>query len=205
MNNIYRRYVKRVLGFIIALTALICLSPLLVVVTIWLHFANKGAGAFFVQERPGYKGKIFKIIKFKTMTDERNANGELLPDGDRLTKVGRFVRSTSIDELPQLINILKGEMAFVGPRPLLIKYLPLYTAEQARRHDVRPGITGWAQCHGRNAISWSEKFKLDVWYVDHCNFKNDLLVFLITIKKVFVREGITQSNNATMDAFDGTN
>lgn len=205
MNNIYRRYVKRVLGFLIALTALICLSPLLVVVTIWLHFANKGAGAFFVQERPGYKGKIFKIIKFKTMTDERNADGELLPDGDRLTKVGRFVRSTSIDELPQLINILKGDMAFVGPRPLLIKYLPLYTAEQARRHDVRPGITGWAQCHGRNAISWSEKFKLDVWYVDHCNFKNDLLVFLITIKKVFVREGITQSNNATMDAFDGTN
>ena len=205
MNNIYRRYVKRVLGFLIALTALICLSPLLVVVTIWLHFANKGAGAFFMQERPGYKGKIFKIIKFKTMTDERNADGELLPDGDRLTKVGRFVRSTSIDELPQLINILKGDMAFVGPRPLLIKYLPLYTAEQARRHDVRPGITGWAQCHGRNAISWSEKFKLDVWYVDHCNFKNDLLVFLITIKKVFVREGITQSNNATMDAFDGTN
>ena len=164
MNNIYRRYVKRVLGFLIALTALICLSPLLVVVTIWLHFANKGAGAFFVQERPGYKGKIFKIIKFKTMTDERNADGELLPDGDRLTKVGRFVRSTSIDELPQLINILKGDMAFVGPRPLLIKYLPFYTAEQARRHDVRPGITGWAQCHGRNAIPWSDKFKLAVWY-----------------------------------------
>lgn len=205
MNRIYRKYIKRVLGFLIALAALICLSPLLLLVTVWLYFANKGAGAFFMQERPGYKGKIFRIIKFKTMNDERDANGELLPDGDRLTKVGRFVRSTSIDELPQLINILKGDMAFVGPRPLLIKYLPLYSKEQARRHDVRPGITGWAQCHGRNAISWSEKFKLDVWYVDHCSIKIDFLVFLITIKKVFVREGITQADNATMEAFDGTN
>ena len=205
MNNIYRKCIKRVLGFLIALVALIILSPLLLVVTIWLHFANKGAGAFFFQERPGYKGKIFKIIKYKTMTDARDANGELLPDGERLTRAGKFVRSTSIDELPQLFNVLKGDMAIIGPRPLLIKYLPLYSQEQARRHDVRPGITGWAQCHGRNAISWTEKFKLDVWYVDHCTLANDIKVILITIKKVLCREGINQEGQATMDAFDGTN
>lgn len=208
MNNIYRKYVKRILGFTIALVALICLSPLLLIVTIWLHFANKGAGAFFLQERPGYKGKIFKIIKFKTMTDERDADGNLLPDAVRLTKAGRFVRSTSIDELPQLMNVLKGDMALIGPRPLLVRYLPLYSEEQKRRHDVRPGLTGWAQCHGRNAISWTERFKLDVWYVDHCSFMTDLKVFITTLKKVIVREGINQtesSNGHLMEPFNGNN
>lgn len=205
MNNIYRKYVKRILGFTIALVALICLSPLLLIVTIWLYFANKGAGAFFLQERPGYKGKIFKIIKFKTMTDERDADGKLLPDAARLTKAGRFVRSTSIDELPQLFNVLKGDMALIGPRPLLVRYLPLYSEEQKRRHDVRPGLTGWAQCHGRNAISWTERFKLDVWYVDHCSFMTDLKVFITTLKKVIVREGISQSGHATMEDFNGNN
>ena len=196
------------LGFLIALIALICLSPLLLVVTIWLHFANKGAGAFFLQERPGYKGKIFKIIKFKTMTDERDAEGNLLPDVQRLTRVGRFVRSTSIDELPQLFNVLKGDMALIGPRPLLVRYLPLYSREQARRHEVRPGITGWAQCHGRNAISWTEKFKLDVWYVDHLSLWVDLQVFCLSIKKVLVSEGINQpstSNGHLMEPFNGHN
>ena len=166
----YKRFFKRIIDFSVALVALIVLSPLLLIVTVWLHFANKGAGAFFLQERPGLHSKVFKIIKYKTMTDERGPDGELLPDGERLTRVGRFVRSTSIDELPQLINVLKGDMSLIGPRPLLVRYLPLYSEEQARRHDVRPGITGWAQCHGRNAISWTEKFKLDVWYVDHCSF-----------------------------------
>ena len=164
----YKHFFKRVIDFTIAFFALLVIWPILLIVAVWLHFANKGAGAFFFQERPGLHGKIFKVIKFKTMTDERDANGELLPDKDRLTKVGKFVRSTSIDELPQLINVLKGDMALIGPRPLLVQYLPLYSKEQARRHEVRPGISGWAQCHGRNAISWTEKFKLDVWYVDHC-------------------------------------
>lgn len=203
--KIYRDHIKRVLGFCISLIAIICLSPLLLVVTIWLHFANKGAGAFFFQERPGKNGKIFKIIKYKTMTDERDANGELLPDEVRLTRVGRFVRSTSIDELPQLFNVLKGDMAIIGPRPLLVQYLPLYSPEQARRHEVRPGISGWAQCHGRNSLSWSEKFKLDVWYVDHCSFKTDIEVILTTIKKVIVRDGISQDGQATMEAFNGNN
>ena len=171
----------------------------------WLHFANKGAGAFFLQERPGKDAKIFKIIKFKTMTDERDAEGNLLPDAERLTKVGRFVRSTSIDELPQLINVLKGDMALIGPRPLLIQYLPLYSPEQARRHEVRPGISGWAQCHGRNAISWAEKFRLDVWYVDHVSLKTDLNVIFTTIKKVLRRDDINQQGNATMEAFNGHN
>lgn len=208
MKKLYRNYIKRMLGFLIALIALICLSPLLLVVTIWLHFANKGAGAFFLQERPGYKGKIFKIIKFKTMTDERDAEGNLLPDVQRLTRVGRFVRSTSIDELPQLFNVLKGDMALIGPRPLLVRYLPLYSREQARRHEVRPGITGWAQCHGRNAISWTEKFKLDVWYVDHLSLWVDLQVFCLSIKKVLVSEGINQpstSNGHLMEPFNGHN
>ena len=205
MNKLYRNYIKRALGFLIALVALICLSPLLLVVTIWLHFANKGAGAFFLQKRPGYKGKIFKIIKFKTMTDERDSNGELLPDGDRLTNAGRFVRSTSIDELPQLINILMGDMALIGPRPLRVDYLDLYTPEQARRHDVLPGITGWAQCHGRNDISWAKKFELDVWYVDHCSFMVDLKVFLLTIKKVLCRDDINQEGSATSENFNGHN
>lgn len=203
MNSLYRDYIKRALGFLIALTALICLSPLLLVVTIWLHFANKGAGAFFVQERPGKDAKIFKIVKFKTMTDERDSDGNLLPDDKRLTRVGRFVRSTSIDELPQLFNVLKGDMALIGPRPLLVRYLPLYSPEQARRHEVRPGITGWAQCNGRNAISWAERFKLDIWYVDHCTLKTDLEITIITIRKVLMHEGISQQGQATMKEFQG--
>ena len=205
MKLFYRDYFKRTLGFIISLVALVCLSPLLLVVAIWLHFANKGAGAFFMQERPGKDAKIFKIIKFKTMTDERDAEGNLLPDEDRLTKVGKFVRSTSIDELPQLINVLKGDMALIGPRPLLVKYLPLYSKEQSRRHEVRPGITGWAQCHGRNTISWHDKFQLDVWYVDHCTFANDVKVIFSTIKKVIYRDGISHAGQATMEMFNGEN
>lgn len=201
----YKDFWKRVIDFILSLLTLAILWPILLVITIWLHFANKGAGAFFLHERPGKNGKIFKVVKFKTMTDERDAEGNLLPDADRLTNVGRFVRSTSIDELPQLINVVKGDMALIGPRPLLSQYLPLYSEEQARRHEVRPGITGWAQCHGRNAISWTEKFKLDVWYVDHCSFLTDLKVIGITIKKVLVRDGISQEGNATMEAFNGHN
>lgn len=203
----YKHCFKRLFDFVIALIALICISPILLVVTIWLHFANKGAGAFFFQERPGKDAKIFKVIKFKTMTDERDAEGNLLPDADRLTKVGKFVRGTSIDELPQLINVLKGDMALIGPRPLLVQYLPLYSKEQARRHEVRPGISGWAQCHGRNAISWTEKFKLDVWYVDHCTLLTDIKVILITIKKVLFKEDINQVGGewATMDPFNGHN
>lgn len=201
----YRDFFKRGIDFLIALVALVCISPVLAVVTIWLHFANKGAGAFFLQERPGLHGKIFKIIKYKTMTDERDAEGNLLPDKDRLTKVGKFVRKTSIDELPQLINVLKGDMALIGPRPLLAQYLPLYSKEQMRRHDVRPGISGWAQCHGRNQISWAEKFKFDVWYVDHLSLVTDLKVIFITIKKVLFREDINSDNDATMEDFDGTN
>ena len=205
MKGIYKNFIKRALGFIISLVAIICLSPLLLVVTIWLHFANKGAGAFFLQDRPGKNAKIFKIIKFKTMTDERDAEGKLLPDKQRVTRVGKFVRSSSIDELPQLINVLKGDMAIVGPRPLLVQYLPLYSEEQFRRHEVRPGITGWAQCHGRNSISWTEKFKLDVWYVDHCTLKNDLKVILYTVKKVLARDDISQEGRYTMPAFNGKN
>ena len=201
----YKRYIKRGVDFMVALVALVCLSPVLIVVTVWLHFANKGAGAFFLQERPGKDARIFRIIKFKTMTDERDAAGNLLPDAERLTRIGRFVRSTSIDELPQLINILKGDMSLIGPRPLLIQYLPLYSPEQARRHEVRPGITGWAQCHGRNAISWTEKFKLDVWYVDHVSFLTDIKVIITTIKKVFIREGISEDGHATMEFFNGNN
>ena len=201
----YRRFFKRFLDFWISLIALICISPILLVVTIWLHFANKGAGVFFFQERPGKDAKIFKVIKFKTMTDERDAEGNLRPDAQRLTRVGRIVRSTSIDELPQLINVLKGDMALIGPRPLLVKYLPLYSKEQMRRHEVRPGISGWAQCHGRNSISWAEKFKLDVWYVDHCTLWTDLKVIWITIQKVLKREGISEEGQATMEAFNGNN
>lgn len=201
----YKNFFKRLFDFCISLIALIIISPILFVVTIWLHFANKGAGAFFTQERPGKEGKIFKVIKFKTMTDERDADGNLLPDEIRLTKVGKFVRSTSIDELPQLINVLKGDMALIGPRPLLVQYLPLYSPEQARRHEVRPGISGWAQCHGRNAISWSEKFKLDVWYVDHVSLLTDLKVIFITIKNVLMRKDINSATAATMEAFNGNN
>lgn len=201
----YRKYLKRWFDFVIVLCALAVIWPVMLLVTLWLHFANKGAGAFFNQERPGRNGKIFKVIKFKTMTDERGADGNLLPDAERLTPVGRFVRSTSIDELPQLINVLKGDMALIGPRPLLVQYLPLYSPEQARRHEVRPGITGWAQCHGRNSISWTEKFKLDVWYVDHCTLITDIKVIFITIKKVLLRDGISQEGNATMELFNGNN
>ena len=183
----YKSLFKRLIDFTVVLIALLLIWPILLVVTIWLHFANKGAGAFFTQERPGKDGKIFKVIKYKTMTDERDAEGNLLPDSERLTKVGRFIRSTSIDELPQLINVLKGDMALIGPRPLLPQYLSLYSAEQARRHEVRPGITGWAQCHGRNSISWTEKFKLDVWYVDNVSLLTDLRIVFKTIKILFRR------------------
>ena len=201
----YKHFLKRFIDFWVALIVLLCISPLLVVLTVWLHFANKGAGAFFLQERPGKDGKIFKIIKYKTMTDERDAEGRLLPDEQRLTRVGRFVRSTSIDELPQLLNVLKGDMALIGPRPLLVEYLPLYSKEQARRHEVRPGISGWAQCHGRNAISWTEKFKLDVWYVDHLSLKTDLTVVWLTLQKVVQRADISEVGHATMEVFNGHN
>ena len=201
----YKHFFKRFFDFWISLIVLICISPILLLVSIWLHFANKGAGAFFFQERPGKNAKIFKVIKFKTMTDERGADGELLPDAQRLTKVGKLVRSTSIDELPQLINVLKGDMALIGPRPLLVKYLPLYSEEQMRRHEVRPGISGWAQCHGRNAISWTEKFKLDVWYVDHVSLITDIKVIWITIMKVLKRADINEAGQATMEAFNGSN
>ena len=201
----YKHCFKRMTDFIIALCVLAVIWPILAVIALWLHFANKGAGTFFLQERPGKNGKIFKVIKFKTMTDERDASGNLLPDEQRLTKVGKFVRSTSIDELPQLFNVLKGDMALIGPRPLLPQYLPLYSKEQARRHEVRPGITGWAQCHGRNAISWTKKFELDVWYVDHCSFLLDLKIIFLTIKKVLVREGISSETSATMEPFTGNN
>ena len=204
-KDFYKDYAKRGLDFVLSLIALIILTPLLLVITVWLHFVNKGSGAFFLQERSGKKGKIFKVIKFKTMTDERDMEGNLLPDECRLTKVGKFVRSTSIDELPQLINVLKGDMALIGPRPLLVQYLPLYSLEQARRHEVRPGISGWAQCHGRNAISWTEKFKLDVWYVDHCTFWTDIKVIWITIMKVLKRADINEVGQATMEAFNGSN
>ena len=201
----YKHFFKRLFDFFISLVALICVSPVILIVAIWLHFANKGAGSFFTQDRPGKDGKIFKIIKFKTMTDEKDADGKLLPDAQRLTKVGKFVRSTSIDELPQLINVLKGDMALIGPRPLLPQYLPLYSKEQYRRHEVRPGISGWAQCHGRNAISWTEKFKLDVWYVDHCTLWTDIQVIFITIKNVLMRKDINSATAATMEAFNGRN
>lgn len=201
----YKHFFKRFFDFCISLIVLLLIGWFLIIIAIWLHFANKGAGAFFFQERPGMDGKIFKVIKYKTMTDERDENGELLPDEVRLTKVGKFVRSTSIDELPQLVNVLKGDMALIGPRPLLVQYLPLYSEEQARRHEVRPGISGWAQCHGRNAISWTEKFKLDVWYVDHVSLMTDLKVIFITIKNVLMRKDISSATSETMEVFNGNN
>lgn len=201
----YKHFFKRVLDILISGIALLLIGWFLILVAIFLHFANKGAGAFFFQERPGKNAKLFKVIKFKTMTDERDADGKLLPDEKRLTKVGKFVRSTSVDELPQLINVFKGDMSLIGPRPLLVQYLPLYSPEQARRHEVRPGISGWAQCHGRNAISWTEKFKLDVWYVDHCTFWTDIQVIFITIKNVLMRKDINSATAATMEAFNGNN
>ena len=201
----YRRYFKRPLDILISGSALLCLSPLLAAVTLWLHFANKGAGAFFTQDRPGKNGRIFKVVKFKTMTDERDSDGNLLPDSRRLTPVGRFVRSTSIDELPQLWNVLRGDMSLIGPRPLLVQYLPLYSPTQARRHEVRPGITGWAQCHGRNAISWQKKFDLDVWYVDNLSFITDCRVIITTLKKVIRRADISSPTSETMEFFNGNN
>ncbi len=201
----YKHFFKRLIDFILVFCVLAVIWPILLLITLWLHFANKGAGAFFTQERPGRNGKIFRVIKFKTMTNERDKDGNLLPDEQRLTRVGKFVRSTSIDELPQLVNVLKGDMALIGPRPLLVQYLPLYSKEQVRRHEVRPGITGWAQCNGRNAISWTKKFELDVWYVDHCSLWLDIKIIFITLKKVFVREGISSETSATMEAFTGNN
>lgn len=201
----YKNYLKRIIDFFIALFALIVVSPLMITVTVWLHFANKGAGAFFLQERPGRYGKIFKVVKYKTMTDEKDTNGNLLPDEDRLTPIGKFIRSTSIDELPQLINVLKGDMALIGPRPLLVKYLPLYSKEQARRHEVRPGISGWAQCHGRNAISWTQKLKYDIWYVDNISLWTDIRIIWKTIISVLQRDGISAENNVTIDDFNGYN
>lgn len=190
----YKCFFKRFFDFWISLIALILLSPILLAVTIWLHFANKGAGAFFLQERPGKDGKTFKVVKFKTMTDERNAEGKLLPDAQRLTKVGRLVRSLSLDELPQLFNVLKGDMALIGPRPLLTQYLPFYTLEQARRHEVRPGISGWAQVHGRNHCKLSKKFELDVWYVDHCSFVTDLKIIWLTLMNVIKRSDVGEGS-----------
>lgn len=202
----YKHFFKRFFDFWIALIGLICISPVLLVVTIWLHFANKGAGAFFLQERPGKDAKIFKIIKFKTMTDERDADGKLLPNDKRITKIGSILRKTSVDELPQLFNVLKGDMALIGPRPLMPRYLKLYSPEQARRHEVRPGITGWAQVHGRNNISWTEKFKLDVWYVDHCTFMLDCKIIYKTIISVIKRKDIQYvGNSVNSEGFNGHN
>jgi lipopolysaccharide/colanic/teichoic acid biosynthesis glycosyltransferase len=201
----YKNFFKRLIDFIIVLSALLVIWPILLVIYIWLSIANKGAGAIFYQERPGLHGKIFKVMKFKSMTDERDANGKLLPDAQRLTKVGKFVRSTSIDELPQLINVIKGDMALIGPRPLLVSYLPLYSSEQARRHEVRPGITGWAQVNGRNNISWTKKFELDVWYVDHCSLETDIKIIFLTIKKVLMRTDINKQGQATTVKFTGNN
>ena len=204
-KRLYNDYLKRMFDFITALIVLIVFSPILLAAYILLKIANGKDGALFLQERPGKDGKLFRIIKFKTMNDRRDAEGNLLPDGERLTKIGKIVRSTSIDELPQLLNVLRGDMSLVGPRPLLPQYLELYSEEQARRHEVRPGITGWAQTHGRNAISWEEKFRLDVWYVDNVSLWVDLKIILATIRKVFIREGISEAGHATMEAFNGSN
>lgn len=201
----YKHFFKRLIDIVVSGVVLLLISWFLLLIWLFLKRANKGAGAFFLQERPGKDAKIFKIIKFKTMSDERDEDGNLLPDDARITKVGQWIRSTSIDELPQLINVFKGEMSLIGPRPLLVNYLPLYSKEQARRHNIKPGITGWAQCNGRNAISWTDKFKLDVWYVDNCSFLTDLKIVFITLKKVFKKADISQDGRATMDAFDGTN
>lgn len=201
----YKNCFKRMIDCCLAMVAIVVLSPVMAAVAVLLAVANKGAGVVFTQTRPGKNGRLFKVMKFKTMTNERDENGNLLPDAQRLTKTGKFIRSTSLDELPQLFNVLKGDMALIGPRPLLPQYLPLYSKEQARRHDVRPGITGWAQVHGRNAISWKKKFELDVWYVDHCSFWLDLKIILLTVKKVVVREGIIKEGQATTEFFNGNN
>lgn len=201
----YKYFLKRIFDFTLALVAILCLSPILIVVTIWLHFANKGAGAFFTQERPGKGEKIFHVVKFKSMTDERDEKGNLLPDEKRLTPIGNFIRKTSIDELPQLFNVLKGDMALIGPRPLLVKYLPLYSPEQHRRHEVRPGITGWAQVNGRNAISHTKKFEYDVWYVDHLSLGLDIKIIFMTIHNVLHRKDISHEGAATAETFNGHN
>jgi lipopolysaccharide/colanic/teichoic acid biosynthesis glycosyltransferase len=199
----YKHFLKRVFDFFLALIGFIIISPIFLLLWICLSIANKGAGAFFFQERPGKGEKIFRLIKFKTMSDERDASGNLLPDAQRLTRVGYFVRSTSLDEIPQLLNVIKGDMSLVGPRPLLVQYLPLYNETQRRRHEVRPGMTGWAQVNGRNAISWPQKFDYDVWYVDHVSLSLDFKILLKTIQKVFKREGISSDTNATMEVFKG--
>lgn len=200
----YKSVFKRIIDFFLALLGFLILSPIFLLVTIGLYFANQGK-PFFFQKRPGKNGKVFSIIKFKTMNDKKDKNGNLLPDADRLTGIGSFVRKTSLDEIPQLINVLKGDMSLIGPRPLLPQYLPLYNSEQKRRHEVRPGITGWAQVNGRNAISWERKFELDVWYVDHLSFFLDVKIFFLTIKKVLIKEGISQEGQATAEAFNGFN
>ena len=200
----YKNYIKRLFDFTIALVGLVCLSPIFIIVTIGLYFANQGK-PFFFQERPGLREKIFNIIKFKTMNDKKDIDGKLLPDSERLTSIGAFVRKTSLDEIPQLINVLKGDMSIIGPRPLRTYYLPLYSEVQKARHNVRPGITGWAQINGRNAISWTKKFELDVYYVNNINLAMDIKIFLLTIKKVFIREGISKEGHVTTEAFNGTN
>lgn len=201
----YRNFFKRAFDFFISSIGFIIISPIFLLLWIWLSISNKGAGAFFFQERPGKNAKIFKVVKFKTMTDERDASGNLLPDAERLTKVGKFVRSTSLDEIPQLLNVIKGDMSLIGPRPLLVQYLPLYNETQRRRHEVRPGITGWAQVNGRNAISWEQKFAYDVWYVDNVSLSLDCKILVKTIQKVFKREGINFDTSATMEEFKGDN
>ena len=201
----YKKLFKRVTDFCVIFIALVVLFAPLLIITLWLYFANKGAGVFFMQERPGKNGKIFRIIKFKTMNDRKDCRGNFLPDSLRMTPIGKIVRATSVDELPQLFNVLKGDMALIGPRPLLVQYLPLYNEEQARRHEVRPGITGWAQVNGRNAISWKKKFELDIWYVDHVCFMTDMMIFYKTLKCVISRKGISQKGEATTKPFDGNN
>jgi undecaprenyl phosphate N,N'-diacetylbacillosamine 1-phosphate transferase len=201
----YNSFLKRLLDFLLALMGFIIISPIFLLIWIWLTISNKGAGAFFFQERPGKNENIFRVIKFKTMNDRKDASGNLLPDAQRLTKVGKFVRSTSLDEIPQLINVIKGDMSLIGPRPLLVQYLPLYNETQRRRHEVRPGITGWAQVNGRNAISWEQKFAYDVWYVDNISLSLDVKILLKTIQKVFKREGISSDSSATMEPFKGDN
>ncbi|MGU3376331.1 sugar transferase [Chryseobacterium sp. M5A1_1a] len=200
----YKNFFKRLIDFTLSLSLLIIFSPIFLFVMIGLLFANQGK-PFFFQKRPGKNGKIFKIVKFKTMNDKKDKNGNLLSDAERLTAIGNFIRKTSLDEIPQLINVLKGDMSVIGPRPLLPEYLPLYSQEQKRRHDVRPGITGWAQINGRNAISWTKKFELDVWYVDHLSLSLDVKIFFLTIKKVFIREGISQEGQVTTEGFKGNN
>ena len=205
MMMIYKLIFKRLFDLLLSFVAIVVLSPVFILISIWLYFANKGTGVFFTQERPGMHAKVFKVIKFKTMTDERDAAGKLLSDVQRLTKIGKLVRSLSIDELPQLFNVLKGDMSLIGPRPLRTYYLPLYSPTQARRHEVRPGITGWAQVNGRNAINWTQKFEYDVWYVDNLTFVLDVKIIFKTIQKVLKREGISSATSVTMEAFNGKN